>query len=158
MAAENAYKYVYNDQTAPEIGVEQEQKQQQQLKRPSLNKYKPGSDEENARQDWKATVSVLRVMCMVSIVISIFIGSVFMNGAVRNKALEYERALEKYELCVQKSVELDARLAALNTLQNVDAYAVEVLGFVKSTSSNEEYLDAGENKVIFSAEETGVSE
>ncbi len=158
LAAENAYKYIYNENMSAAPELERKEKLQK-AKSPDLSRRTSGNaDDESIRSDWKSTVSVLKIAAFSAVIAAVYIASLFMHGLVIAKAAEYDRLVTQYELSVQKGVELDARLSALNTLQNIDTYAVEVFGFVKSSSGNEEYIDSSENKVIFSAEETGVSE
>ncbi len=158
LAAENAYKYVYEEKMSAAPELEREEKLQK-AKSPDLSRRTSvNADDESIRSDWKSTVSVLKIAVFSAVIAAVYIASLFMHGLVTAKAAEYDRLVTQYELSVQKGIELDARLSALNTLQNIDTYAVEVFGFVKASSGNEEYIDSSENKVIFSAEETGVSE
>ena len=53
-------------------------------------------------------------------------------------------------LCQSENKELNARLTALATAENIDKYAVERLGLVKITADKEVYLDAEtDNRTIY---------
>lgn len=149
MAAENAYKYDYGNTQPAGPGIQrQQERKKQHLERAKTNK----NNKPDAVKDELANLKKLfKVVGYFVVVGSIFVGSVFCRYKLDVARRDYEQAKANYALCLAERKELDTKLAALNTIQNVDAYAVEILGFVKATPENEVYLDSEENGVIFFA-------
>ncbi len=149
MAAENAYKYDYgyNDNTAPEQPVEREERRQKTQQKRNVNKV-----EQSAKaQGKKSTVQVMKAAAFLAVVLAMF--AVVCNSFVEKDRAKsrLEKANDQLVICQAENKELNAKLTALKSVENIDKFAVEKLGLVKVTPENEIYLDSEKgNRVILS--------
>ncbi len=145
MAAEYAYKYDYGYAAAPVQPLERKEQKQPELQR--LTKVKPDArvlEKQANKQVLKAAAAFAGVILMFGLVCNSFCAR---DSAKRR----YDAANEAYVICQAENKELNAKLTALKSVENIDRFAVEELGLVKVTPENEIYLNAGnENKVVLS--------
>lgn len=146
MAAEFAYKYDYG---SPAVKERQPQPKQAPERKPEFKKYNSPMAERLA-QERAATQKLLKVAAFLSAVIVVFafaVNSFYQKDAAKR---ELDKAQDFYMLCESENKELQAKLTALATAENIDRYAVEKLGLVKVTADKEVYLEAEMgNKTIF---------
>lgn len=145
MAAENAYKYDYGYAQTAEPLVREEKQEKQNLK--TLKKQKPDAIALEKR-DLK---QVLKIAAAVALVIGMFGIVCDSHYKKENAKRNLNAANSNLIICQSELKELNSKLVALRTQQNIDLYAVEKLGMVKVTSDNEVYLDSyNGNQVILS--------
>lgn len=145
MAAENAYKYDYGYAAAPAQPLEKKQQKQPELQR--LTKVQP-----NAKLlEKQANKQLLKIAAAFAGVILMF-GLVCNSFCARDDAKRrLDAANEALVICQAENKELNAKLTALKSVENIDKFAVEKLGLVKVTPENEIYLNAGGgNQVVLS--------
>lgn len=148
MAAENAYKYDYAYSSAvPAKPLDEERKQQKKPMEKPLQKMQTKA-EYNEKQDnrvvFKFAAGLVVLMLMFGIVCNSY-------SSKYDAQLYYENMQASLNVCQAENQELNAKLAALRSVENIDRYAVEVLGLVKVTPENEIYLDSSKgNEVVLS--------
>lgn len=146
MAAEYAYKYDYG---SPAVKEKQPLPRKEAQKRPEFKTYNSPLAKRLA-EERAATQKVLKVAAFLSAAIVAFsfaTASFYEKDAVKR---DLDKANDFYMLCESENRELNAKLAALATAENIDKYAVERLGLVKITADKEVYLEAEtDNKTIY---------
>lgn len=146
MAAENAYKYDYG-YAAPAQPLRKEEKQNKKTELQKLEKV-----ESSAKAlEKQANRQVLKVAAVFSLVLVMF-GLALNSFCARDAAKRrLDAANENLLICQAENKELNAKLTALKSVENIDKFAVEKLGLVKVTPENEIYLNSGKgNKVVLS--------
>lgn len=145
MAAENAYKYDYG-YAAPAQPLVKEEKDN----KTEAQKLKVVENDVKALEK-KANVQVLKVAAVFAFVLVMF-GLALNSFCARDAAKRrLDSANEKLLICQAENKELNAKLTALKSVENIDKFAVEKLGLVKVTPENEIYLNSGKgNKVVLS--------
>ncbi len=148
MAAENAYRYDYGySNAAPAQPVEREQKKQKTQQNVNINKVQ----QSEAAQGKKATLQLMKAAAFLCVVLAMF--AVACNSFIeKDKAKNrLESANENLVICQAENKELNAKLTALKSVENIDKFAVEKLGLVKVTPENEIYLTSEKgNRVVLS--------
>lgn len=147
MAAENAYKYDYGYAAMPAQPFEKKEKQQEKPEAQRLTKVQT-----NAKYlEKQANKQVLKIAAVFAFVILMF-GLVCNSFCARDAAKRrLDTANEALLICQAENKELNARLTALKSVENIDKFAVEKLGLVKVTPENEIYLNSGRgNQVVLS--------
>ena len=150
MAAENAYRYDYGygySNAAPAQPVEREQKKQKTQQQVIINKVQ----QSETAQSKKATLQLMKAAAFLCVVLAMF--AVACNSFIaKDKAKSrLESANEKLVICQAENKELNAKLTALKSVENIDKFAVEKLGLVKVTPENEIYLTSEKgNRVLLS--------
>ncbi|MBR5438028.1 MAG: hypothetical protein IKV21_03825 [Clostridia bacterium] len=151
MAAENAYKYDYGYAYAmPAQPLEKEKKQQKVRELPEISKVQ----QSEAAQSKKATLQVMKAAAVMAVVLMMF-------AAVCNSFIVKDRAKKRLDtansqlvICQAENKELNAKLTALKSVENIDKFAVENLGLVKVTPENEIYLNSAKgNRVVLTQNE-----
>lgn len=146
MAAEYAYKYDYG---SPAVRENQAAPKREAQKRPEFKKYNSPMAKRLA-EERAATQKVLKIAAFLGAVIVAFAfatNSFYAKDAAKR---QLDEANDFYMLCQSENKELNAKLTALATAENIDRYAVEKLGLVKITADKEVYLQAEtDNKTIF---------
>lgn len=150
MAAENAYKYDYGygNSTAAQP-LEKERKKKQAQQKSNVNKVQRSEK----AQRRAATLQLAKAAGVLAIAFTMF--AVGCNSfVIRDKAKNrLETANETLVICQAENKELNAKLTALKSVENIDKYAVEKLGLVKVTPENEIYLNSSKgNRVVLAAE------
>ncbi|MBQ7118516.1 MAG: hypothetical protein IJN88_09925 [Clostridia bacterium] len=148
MAAEYAYKYDYGyDNTAPAQPVEREERKQKTQQQINVNKVQQSA----SAQEKKATLQLAKaaaVLCVVLAMFAVACNSFITKDKAKNRL---EAANEQLVICQAENKELNAKLTALRSVENIDKFAVERLGLVKVTPENEIYLGADKgNRVVLS--------
>lgn len=145
MAAENAYKYDYG-YAAPAQPLKKEEKQN----KTELQKLKKVESSAKVLEK-QANRQVLKVAAVFSLVLVMF-GLALNSFCARDAAKRrLDAANDNLIICQAENKELNAKLTALKSVENIDKFAVEKLGLVKVTPENEIYLDSGKgNKVVLS--------
>lgn len=149
MAAENAYKYDYGrSSTAPAMPSEEKRKQQQQAPAKKSFEKMRTKDEYIEKQDNKVVLKFASALLVLMLMFGIVCNSF---SAKYDAQTDYEDAQATLNIRTAENQELNAKLAALRSVENIDKYAVEVLGLVKVTPENEIYLDSDKgNEVVLS--------
>jgi len=146
MAAEYAYKYDYG---SPAVKENQPLPKKEAQKRPEFKTYNSPLAKRLA-EERAATQKVLKVASFLAAAVVAFsfaTASFYEKDAAKR---ELDKANDFYMLCQSENKELNARLTALATAENIDKYAVERLGLVKITADKEVYLDAEtDNRTIY---------
>lgn len=150
MAAENAYKYDYGygNSTAAQP-LEKERKKRQSQQKQNVSKVQ----QSEKAQRRAATLQLARAAGVLAIALTMF--AVGLNSfVVRDRAKNrFETANDSLVICQAEYKELNAKLTALKSVENIDKYAVEKLGLVKVTPENEIYLNSTSgNRVVLSAD------
>lgn len=148
MAAEYAYKYDYGySNAAPAQPLEREEKRRRAEQQRQINKVQ----QSEAAQGKKATLQVMKAAAFLCVVLAMF--AVACNSFIaKDKAKKrLDSANAQLVICQAENKELNARLTALKSVENIDKFAVEKLGLVKVTPENEIYLGSEKgNRVILS--------
>ncbi len=148
MAAEYAYKYDYGSPAVANPKSQPLPKAKPEVKR-DFKKYENPLLErlQKEKAQSKTTVKVACFLMSAIIMFGISCYSFNMRDEARRNYLE---AKEANTLCLEENKELNAKLCALATAENIDKYAVEVLGMVKVTSDKEVYLNSeAKNQAVF---------
>ncbi len=145
MAAEYAYKYDYGSPAVRENPLPKKEVQ----KKPEFKTYNSPLAK-RLQEERAATQKVLKIASYLAAVIVAFsfaTASFYEKDEAKRKL---DTAQDFYMLCESENKELNAKLNALATAENIDKYAVERLGLVKITADKEVYLDAEtDNKTIY---------
>ncbi len=148
MAAEYAYKYDYGySNAAPAQPLEREEKRRRAEQQRQINKVQ----QSEAAQGKKATLQVMKAAAFLCVVLAMF--AVACNSFIaKDKAKKrLDSANAQLVICQAENKELNAKLTALKSVENIDKFAVEKLGLVKVTPENEIYLGSEKgNRVILS--------
>lgn len=148
MAAEYAYKYDYGySNAAPAQPLEREEKRRRAEQQRQINKVQ----QSEAAQGKKATLQVMKAAAFLCVVLAMFV--VACNSFIaKDKAKKrLDSANAQLVICQAENKELNAKLTALKSVENIDKFAVEKLGLVKVTPENEIYLGSEKgNRVILS--------
>lgn len=148
MAAEYAYKYDYGySNAAPAQPLEREEKRRRAEQQRQINKVQ----QSEAAQGKKATLQVMKAAAFFCVVLAMF--AVACNSFIaKDKAKKrLDSANAQLVICQAENKELNAKLTALKSVENIDKFAVEKLGLVKVTPENEIYLGSEKgNRVILS--------
>ena len=137
MAAEYAYKYDYGySNAAPAQPLEREEKRRRAEQQRQINKVQ----QSEAAQGKKATLQVMKAAAFLCAVLAMF--AVACNSFIaKDKAKKrLDSANAQLVICQAENKELNAKLTALKSVENIDKFAVEKLGLVKVTPENEIYL------------------
>ncbi len=149
MAAEYAYKYDYGySNAAPVQTPEREERKHSEQKR-NINKVQ----QSEKAQSRKANLQLMKAAAFLCVVLAMF--AVACNSFIeKDKAKsKLESANEQLVICQAENKELNAKLTALKSVENIDKFAVEKLGLVKVTPENEIYLGSDKgNRVVLSRE------
>ncbi len=148
MAAENAYKYDYGySNAAPAQPLEREERKQKTQQQRNINKVQ----QSETAQGKKATLQVMKAAAFLAVVLMMFAvacNSFIIKDRAKNRL---ETANEQLVICQAENKELNAKLTALKSVENIDKFAVEMLGLVKVTPENEIYLNSDKgNRVVLS--------
>ncbi len=150
MAAENAYKYDYGyGNSAAAQPLEKERKKRQSQQKQNVNKVQ----QSEKAQRRKATIQLAKAAGVLAVALTMF--AVGCNSfVIRDRAKNrLETANDTLVICQAENKELNAKLTALKSVENIDKYAVEKLGLVKVTPENEVYLNSAKgNRVVLSAD------
>ena len=138
MAAEHAYKYDYG---SPAVRENQPLPKREPQRRPEFKKYNSPMAERLA-EERAATAKLLKLSAFLCAAIVMFSFAVSSFHAKDSAKRELDDIQDHYMLCQSENKELNAKLSALATAENIDRYAVEKLGLVKVTADKEVYLDA----------------
>lgn len=147
MAAENAYKYDYgyfNVSTASQPLEREERKRKTEQQR-QVSKVR----QSQAAQARRSSLQLARAVAVLAVTLAMFAG-VLGSFIEREQAKDrLQAAKDELVICQAENKELNAKLTALKSVENIDKFAVETLGLVKVTPENEIYLssDAG-NRVL----------
>ena len=148
MAAEYAYKYDYGySNAAPAQPLESEEKRRRAEQQRQINKVQ----QSEAAQGKKAALQVMKAAAFLCVVLAMF--AVACNSFIaKDKAKKrLDSANAQLVICQAENKELNAKLTALKSVENIDKFAVEKLGLVKVTPENEIYLGSEKgNRVILS--------
>lgn len=148
MAAEYAYKYDYGySNAAPAQPLEREEKRRRAEQQRQINKVQ----QSEAAQGKKAALQVMKAAAFLCVVLAMF--AVACNSFIaKDKAKKrLDSANAQLVICQAENKELNAKLTALKSVENIDKFAVEKLGLVKVTPENEIYLGSEKgNRVILS--------
>lgn len=148
MAAEYAYKYDYGySNAAPAQPLKREEKRRRAEQQRQINKVQ----QSEAAQGKKATLQVMKAAAFLCVVLAMF--AVACNSFIaKDKAKKrLDSANAQLVICQAENKELNAKLTALKSVENIDKFAVEKLGLVKVTPENEIYLGSEKgNRVILS--------
>lgn len=149
MAAEYAYKYDYGySNAAPAQAPEREERKQKTQQQRQVNKVQ----QSESAQGKKATLQVMRAAAFLAVVLVMFAvvcNSFIIKDRAKNRL---ENANDQLVICQAENKELNAKLTALKSVENIDKFAVEKLGLVKVTPENEIYLGSDKgNRVILAA-------
>lgn len=148
MAAEYAYQYDYGySNAAPARPLEREKRKQKTEQQRQVERVQ---NSEKA-QSKKATLQVMKAAAFLGAVLMMFAvacNSFIIKDRAKNRL---EAANEKLVICQAENKELNAKLTALKSVENIDKFAVEKLGLVKVTPENEIYLNSAKgNRVVLS--------
>ena len=148
MAAEYAYKYDYGySNAAPAQPLKREEKRRRAEQQRQINKVQ----QSEAAQGKKAALQVMKAAAFLCVVLAMF--AVACNSFIaKDKAKKrLDSANAQLVICQAENKELNAKLTALKSVENIDKFAVEKLGLVKVTPENEIYLGSEKgNRVILS--------
>ena len=148
MAAEYAYKYDYGySNAAPAQPLERVEKKRRAEQQQKISKVQ----QSEAAQGKKATLQVMKAAAFLCVVLAMF--AVACNSFIaKDKAKKrLDAANEQLVICQAENKELNAKLTALKSVENIDKFAVEKLGLVKVTPENEIYLTSDKgNRVVLS--------
>ena len=149
MAAENAYKYDYGYYGA---APEQQPGEREEVKRKAHQHKVEKLNQSEEAQGRKATLQVMKAAAFLCVVLAMF--AVACNSFIaKDKAKKrLDNANAQLVICQAENKELNAKLTALKSVENIDKFAVETLGLVKVTPENEIYLGSESgNRVVLSA-------
>lgn len=153
MAAEYAYNYDYG---SPAVRENQPLPKKELQRRPELRKYNSPMAARLA-EERAATQKLLKLATFLGVAIVLFafaVNSFYQKDSAKRLLDEAE---SHYMLCESENKELNAKLSALATAENIDKYAVEKLGLVKITADKEVYLQSETgNKTIYFQGKTDV--
>ena len=145
MAAERAYKYDYGYAAPAQPLVKEEKQNKTELKR--LDKVQVDAK----ALEKQANVQLMKVAAVFSAVLVMFAlacNSFCMRDTAKRRL---DAANEKLVICQAENKELNAKLTALKSVENIDKFAVEKLGLIKVTPENEIYLNSAKgNRVVLS--------
>ncbi len=148
MAAEYAYKYDYGySNAAPAQPLERKEKRRRVEQQRQINKVQ----QSESAQGKKATLQVMKAAAFLCVVLAMF--AVACNSFIaKDKAKKrLDNANAQLVICQAENKELNAKLTALKSVENIDKFAVEKLGLVKVTPENEIYLGSEKgNRVVLS--------
>lgn len=150
MAAENAYKYDYgyfDTAAAPSQPLERPDRKQKTEQKRNVNKVQ----QTQTAQARKSSLQLAKAAAVLVVALVMFAG-------VLNSFIEREQAKDRLQaakeelvICQAENKELNAKLTALKSVENIDKFAVEKLGLVKVTPENEIYLGSDKgNRVLLS--------
>ena len=149
MAAENAYKYdfgygYFNTASASQP-LEREDRKEKTEQQRKVNKVR----QSQADQERKSTLQLAKAAAVFAVVLTMF--AIVLNSfIIREEAKDrLHDAKEELVICQAENKELNAKLTALKSVENIDKFAVEKLGLVKVTPENEIYLGSDKgNRVL----------
>lgn len=146
MAAENAYKYDYGYfNTVAAQPLEREERKEKKEQQVKVNKV----HQSQTAQAKKSSLQLAKAVVVLAVVLTMFAG--VLNSFIKreNAKDRLQAAKEELVICQAENKELNAKLTALKSVENIDKFAVEKLGLVKVTPENEIYLSSnGGNRVL----------